>query len=112
MYGFARNDGEKPSLRLNAARPRCDCRTGHRNRRGTTMVNPPVQSSSANSIIPILLPCVLIGHFLWNVLTPAHEFPLRTEQVMTMLFDLGMLIGLFSFRRAMPAPLFWIALVA
>ena len=77
------------------------------------MNNRPVQTSGATGgIMPILLPCVLIGHFLWNVLTPAHEFPMRTEQVMTMLFDLGMFIGLFGFRRAMPAPLFWIALVA
>ena len=78
------------------------------------MTNQPSNTSTATGkcILPILLPCVLIGHFLWNLLTPAHEFPLRTEQVMTMLFDLGMLIGLFGFRRAMPAPLFWVALVA
>jgi len=69
-------------------------------------------TTTRNGIMPILLPCVLIGHFLWNVLTPAHEFPLRTEQVMTMLFDLGMFVGLFGFRRSMPAPLFWIAVVA
>lgn len=76
------------------------------------MTNPPVQTAARSGVMPILLPCVLIGHFLWNLLTPAHELPLRTEQVMTMLFDFGMVIGLFAFRRAMPAPLFWIALVA
>jgi len=78
------------------------------------MNHSPVQSfgKTAGGVMPILLPCVLIGHFLWNLLTPAHEFPLRTEQVMTMLFDLGMFLGLFGFRRTMPPPLFWVALVA
>jgi hypothetical protein len=41
-----------------------------------------------------------------------HEFPLRTEQVLTMTFDFLMTAGLFGYRRAMPAPLFWAALVA
>jgi hypothetical protein len=62
--------------------------------------------------IAVLLPCVLIAHFSWNLLIPAHEFPLRTEQLLTMTFDLLMVVGLFVYRRAMPAPLFWIALVA
>ncbi len=37
---------------------------------------------------------------------PAHEFPIPTEHVMIILFDLGMVLGLFGFRRAAPAPLF------
>ena len=81
------------------------------------MTNPSVQPSTttataAGGVMPILLPIVLIGHFLWNLLTPARDFPMRTEQVMTMLFDLGMVLGLIGFRRAMPQPLFWVALVA
>jgi hypothetical protein len=78
------------------------------------MANPQLQKSAAakNPVMAILLPCVLIGSFLWKVLTPAHEFPMRSEQVMTMTFDALMLFGLFAFKRAMPAPLFWIALVA
>jgi hypothetical protein len=31
---------------------------------------------------------------------------------MTMLFDFGMVVGLFGLRRAMPEPLFWIGLLA
>ena len=79
------------------------------------MTDQPTQapaSAGRNAVMPILLPCVLIGHFLWNLLTPAHEFPLRTEQVMTMTFDFFTTIGLFAFKRAMPQPLFWAALVA
>jgi cyanate permease len=65
-----------------------------------------------NPTLGLLLALVLIVHFAWNFLVPAHEYPLRTEQVLTMTFDLGMIIGLFGFRRVIPAPLFWIALVA
>lgn len=31
---------------------------------------------------------------------------------MTMTFDFALVVGLFAYRRAMPQPLFWIALVA
>lgn len=67
---------------------------------------------SRHAVVAILLPWLLIGHFLWNLLTPAHEFPLRTEQVLTMTFDFLMLVGLFGLKHSMPQPLFWIALVA
>jgi hypothetical protein len=43
-------------------------------------------------------------------MTNPHAFPMRTEQVMTVTFDLLMFVGLLTFRRAMPAPLLWIAL--
>lgn len=79
------------------------------------MTDQPTQTpgnASRNAVMLFLLPCVLIGSFLLKVLTPAHEYPLRTEQVMTMTFDFFMLIGLFAFKRAMPQPLFWIALAA
>ena len=62
--------------------------------------------------IAVLLPWLLIGQFLWKLLTTAHEYPMRAEQVMTMTFDLGMLVGLIALRSSMPKPLFWIALVA
>ena len=68
---------------------------------GEAMTNQPVQTSdyaSRHPIIAVLLPSLLIGHFLWNVLTPAHEFPMRSEQVMTMTLDLLMLGGLFALR--------------
>lgn len=65
-----------------------------------------------NPTMGFLLALFLIAHFLWNFLIPAHEFPLRTEQVLTMTFDFGMVAGLFAFRRVIPSPLFWIALIA
>ena len=79
------------------------------------MTDQPTQTpvtASRNSMMALVLPCFLIAHFLWNLLTPAHEFPLRGEQVMTMTFDFLMLAGLFGLGRAMPAPLSWIALTA
>ena len=69
-------------------------------------------SARRNPFIAVLLPWLLIGQFLWNLLTTAHEYPMRAEQVMTMTFNLGMLVGLIALRSSMPKPLFWIALVA
>lgn len=60
----------------------------------------------------MVLPWVLIGQLLWNVLTPAREFPMRTEQVMTMTIDALMLAGLIRLKGAMPKALFRVALVA
>jgi hypothetical protein len=72
----------------------------------------PSGNAGRNVIISLLLPCLLIGQFLWNLLTPAHEYAMRPEQVMTMTLDALLLAGLFGLRRSMPAPLFWTALVA
>jgi hypothetical protein len=38
--------------------------------------------------------------------------PMRSEQVMTMLIDLGLLLGLIGARARLPKPLFGAALVA
>jgi hypothetical protein len=79
------------------------------------MTDQPTQTPATagrNPMLAPLLPWLLIGQFLWNVLTPAHEFPLRTEQVLTMTFDGFMLVGLCGLKASMPKPLFWIALVA
>jgi hypothetical protein len=79
------------------------------------MTDPRTQASDStgrNPIISLLLPCLLIGHFLWNLLTPAHEYAMRSEQRLTMTLDFLLLAGLFGLRRSMPAALFWIALIA
>ena len=73
---------------------------------------PTPAAANRNPWIAMLLPWILIGHFLWNLLTPAHEFPMRTEQVTTMTLDALMLAGLIGLKDAIPKPLFWIALVA
>ena len=82
---------------------------------GKTMSNQQIQTSgkaNRNTVAAVVLPCLLIGRFLWNVLTPAHEYPMRSVQVMTMTFEAAMLVVLFRLRTSMPKPLFWIALVA
>ena len=45
-----------------------------------------------------LVAAILILNFLWRVLVTADEYPMRTEQVMTMAFDLMALIGLIGIR--------------
>jgi len=73
---------------------------------------PTPATASRSPMIAMLLPWILIAHFLWNLLTPAHEYPMRTEQVLTMTFDAMMLAGLIGLRQAMPKLMFSIALVA
>jgi hypothetical protein len=55
---------------------------------------------------------ILIASFLFRTLTVAHEYPMRTEQVMTMLIDAGLMAGLFGVRKSGPAWLFWIGMIA
>jgi hypothetical protein len=69
-------------------------------------------SGTHNAVVSLLLPCLLIGHFLWNVLTPAHEYQMRSDQMLTMGLDLLGLLGLIGLRKSIPTPLFWCALVA
>jgi hypothetical protein len=69
--------------------------------------------SSRDQVVFWSLSVTLIGSFLWRVLTPAHEWPSRTVQIMQMTFDVGMIVGLFGMRKTRGAnPLLWIALVA
>jgi hypothetical protein len=65
-----------------------------------------------NAVVSLLLPCLLIGNFLWSVLTSAHEYQMRTEQMLTMGLDFLGLVGVIGLRTSIPKPLFWIALVA
>ena len=51
-----------------------------------------------NAVISLLLPCLLIGNFLWCVLTPAHEYQMRTDQMLTMGLDLLGLLGVIGLR--------------
>jgi hypothetical protein len=78
----------------------------------TNQRTPTSNKASQHPVVAILLPCVLIGTFLWRVLTPAHEGQRLAALVMTMTIDFLMLVGLFAFKRAIPQPLFWVALVA
>jgi hypothetical protein len=69
-------------------------------------------NTTHNAVVSLLLPCLLIGNFLWNVLTPAHEYPMRSEQMLTMALDFLGLLGIIGLRASIPKPLFWCALVA
>jgi hypothetical protein len=44
--------------------------------------------------------------------TPAHEYPMRPEQIMDMVIDAAMTIGLIGIRHSGPKPLFWAAPLA
>ncbi len=68
--------------------------------------------SGRNFAIAVILACYLIGTFLWNVFIPAHEYQVRTAQMLTIGLNLLAVIGLYGLRESMPKPLFGAALVA
>jgi hypothetical protein len=72
----------------------------------------PPNQSAINRAVAWLLPAYLIGNFLVRALTAAHEYPMRTEQVLEMSIDALCIVGLFGARKRMQAWLFWVALVA
>lgn len=51
----------------------------------------------------IFIAAALIATLLYRLFVPAHEYPMRTAQVMMMLFDAGMIAGLFGLRPSSPA---------
>ena len=69
-------------------------------------------TSAIGQAMPFVTAGLLIASFLWRTLTAAHEYPVRSEQVMTMLIDLGLIAGLYGMRQRLPAALFWIALAS
>ena len=68
--------------------------------------------SSFNRAMPLVIAWILILSFVWRIAVTAHEYQMRTEQVLTMLIDLGLMAGLIGMRDRVPAPLFWCAIVA
>jgi hypothetical protein len=71
-------------------------------------------NTNRNKIIFILASIYLIGSLLWRAVMPAHEYPLRTERVLTVALDLGVILGLFALKPQLTTlrALFWIALAA
>jgi hypothetical protein len=61
--------------------------------------------------LPFVLAATLIFLFLYCIVVPAHEYPMRPEQVLTMVVEAGLLIGLVGAKYKLPAWLFWLALV-
>ena len=59
-----------------------------------------------------LVACALVGLFVYRLLVPAHESPLLNELILTIAFDLAMVVGLVAMRARIGAALFWTALVA
>jgi uncharacterized membrane protein len=62
----------------------------------------------------VFIAAALIATLLYRLFVPAQEYPMRTAQVMFMLFDAGMILGLFSLQSRNPLmrALFVVALLA
>lgn len=71
-----------------------------------------VEAAEPSPIPAFLVACVLIGLFTYRLTVPAHESPMLTELVLTIVFDAAMVVGLVVMRARLAAPIFWTALVA
>jgi hypothetical protein len=69
-------------------------------------------ASNRTKILFFILGCYLIATFLYRALVPAHEYPMRLEQVITIGIDALCLIGLIVTRASGSKILFSVALIA
>jgi len=78
------------------------------------MAEQTIKSENRNELILMLVAALLIGNFLWRVLVPAAEYPMRSEQILTLAFDIGLLASLIGMKSRAPKlkVLFWVALAA
>jgi len=76
------------------------------------MSDQPTPAQPRNHVIFYVVSIVLIATFLWRVFVPAHEYPMRTSQVMDIVIDLAMTLGLIGIRNGGPKLLFLVALIA
>jgi len=60
--------------------------------------------------VPYALAALLIFWFLSSVFITAHEYPMRSEQVLTMVLEAAALTCVISMRSKMPMWLFVLAL--
>jgi hypothetical protein len=72
---------------------------------------PPSGAETGNSVIAWIVACLLIGSLGYRLLTAAHEYPMRTEQVMTMVLDALLVIGVIGMRARIGKALFWVAFI-
>jgi hypothetical protein len=55
-------------------------------------------STNRTGVIFLAISAMLIGTFLYRVLVPAHEYALRSDQLLTMGIDLLLIVGLVSMK--------------
>ncbi len=74
----------------------------------------PADRGSRTQTMFYLAACILIGSFLWRLFTPAHEYQMRTEQMLTMLLDLLLTVGMYGLWKSSkgPDPVYWTAVAA
>ena len=69
------------------------------------------ENDSRKFALSLGLACYLIAMLLWRAFTVAHEYPMRTEQVVTMAIDGLAIAALIGLRASLPKWLFGIALL-
>ena len=61
----------------------------------------PSTSSSRNWNIFRIISAYMILLFLWRLFVPAHEYSMRTEQVLDIVINLGLIAGLVGTHKAL-----------
>lgn len=69
-------------------------------------------ASNGASIAFFVLSCYLIANLAYRALVPAHEYPMRTAQIIEIAIDILCLVGLIGLRKSGPQWLFIVALIA
>ena len=72
---------------------------------------PAAKPAKQHPAIFYLLCVLLVGNFLWRLTVTAQEYPLRTAQILQMVIDAAMIVGLIGIRKSGPQALFVLALI-
>ena len=72
---------------------------------------PAPKAAKTNPILFYAGSAILIGSFLYRITVTAQEYPMRTAQVLQLVVDAGMVLGLIAIRKSGPQWLFAIALI-
>jgi hypothetical protein len=74
----------------------------------------PAITSNRNRVVFLVISALLIGSFLYRVVVPAHEYAVRSDQLLTMGLDLLAIVCLIGLKRRLRggSVLYWVALIA
>jgi hypothetical protein len=77
--------------------------TGQQRRAAATFGGkmPSTSGSSRNWNIFRIISAYMMLLFLWRLFVPAHEYSMRTEQVLDIIINIGLIVGLVGTHRAL-----------
>jgi hypothetical protein len=73
---------------------------------------PAAKKANFHPALFYLISVLLIGTFLWRMTVTATEYPPRSSQILEMVIDAAMIVGLIGIRKSGPQILLVVALIA